>query len=93
MYDSAVLVKVALICRGNQPVTKGKKYKSYLVGTSETTRVTTYGKKETRFNQWLAGLIDGDGCFLVSKAGYSSLAGGRNNCCSCWWTFITYYSE
>lgn len=72
MYDSAVLVKVALICRGNQPVTKGKKYKSYLVGTSETTRVTTYGKKETRFNQWLAGLIDGDGCFLVSKAGYSS---------------------
>jgi hypothetical protein len=25
------------------------------------------------FNQWLAGLIDGDGCFLVSKKGYASL--------------------
>lgn len=23
--------------------------------------------------QWLAGLIDGDGCFLISKAGYASL--------------------
>jgi hypothetical protein len=74
IYESAVLVKVAMICRGNQPVTKGifKNHKSYLVGTSETTRVTTYGIKETRFNQWLAGLIDGDGCFLVSKSGYSS---------------------
>jgi hypothetical protein len=25
------------------------------------------------FNQWLAGLIDGDGCFLLSKLGYASL--------------------
>ena len=25
------------------------------------------------FNQWLAGLIDGDGCFLLSKKGYASL--------------------
>ena len=25
------------------------------------------------FYQWLAGLIDGDGCFLVSKKGYASL--------------------
>jgi len=25
------------------------------------------------FNQWLAGLIDGDGCFLLSKKGYVSL--------------------
>ena len=25
------------------------------------------------FNQWLAGLIDGDGCFLVSKKGYASI--------------------
>jgi len=76
IYESAVLVKVDMICRENQPVTKGifKKHKSYLVGTSETTRATTYGdcKKDTRFNQWLAGLIDGNGCFLVSKSGFSS---------------------
>ena len=25
------------------------------------------------FHQWLAGLIDGDGCFLISKKGYCSL--------------------
>jgi len=25
------------------------------------------------FNEWLAGIIDGDGCFLVSKKGYASL--------------------
>jgi hypothetical protein len=26
-----------------------------------------------KFNQWLAGLIDGDGCFQLSKKGYASL--------------------
>lgn len=56
----------------NQPVTNDRSYSSYLVGTSETTRATSFGSKETRFNQWLAGLIDGDGCLLVSKAGYPS---------------------
>lgn len=30
-------------------------------------------EKENRFNEWLGGLIDGDGCFLFSKAGYGSL--------------------
>ncbi len=28
---------------------------------------------DTIFNQWLAGLIDGDGCFQLSKKGYASL--------------------
>nr|QKN19304.1 LAGLIDADG endonuclease [Eudorina elegans] len=28
--------------------------------------------RDDAFNQWLAGVIDGDGCFLVSKAGYCS---------------------
>ena len=26
-----------------------------------------------KFKQWLAGLIDGDGCFLLTKLGYASL--------------------
>lgn len=30
-------------------------------------------KENLIFNQWLAGLIDGDGCFLLSKKGYASL--------------------
>jgi Cytochrome C and Quinol oxidase polypeptide I/LAGLIDADG endonuclease len=28
---------------------------------------------EVKFNEWLAGVIDGDGCFLLSKKGYASL--------------------
>lgn len=28
--------------------------------------------EKSKFNQWLAGLIDGDGCFLISKQGYAS---------------------
>lgn len=31
------------------------------------------GKENERFYEWLAGIIDGDGCFLVSKKGYCSL--------------------
>lgn len=44
--------------------------KSNLVGTSETTRVTTYTHK-TAFCEW--GIIDGDGSLQVSKKGYTSL--------------------
>jgi hypothetical protein len=68
----AVLVKVPFTRKWNQPVTNGRYCLSYLVGTSETTRATSFDIKETRFNQWLAGLIDGDGSLQVSKAGYSS---------------------
>lgn len=68
----AVLVKIPQNRKWNQQVTNGRFYSSYLVGTSETTRATSFDKKDTLFNQWLAGLIDGDGCLLVSKAGYSS---------------------
>lgn len=46
------------------------RYESSLVGTSETTRVAPYS---TSFCEWLAGLIDGDGCLLVNKQGYTSL--------------------
>jgi len=59
----------------NQPVTKRFKF---LVGTSETTRplssFSTYNNslKDKAWNEWLAGLIDGDGSLLVSKSGYSS---------------------
>jgi len=68
----AVLVKNPGIRMWNQPVTNDRSYSSHLVGTSETTRATSFCSKETRFNQWLAGLIDGDGSLQVSKAGYSS---------------------
>lgn len=45
------------------------------VGTSETIRLLSslYANSSTYLNEWLAGLIDGDGCFLLSKKGYASL--------------------
>lgn len=50
---------------GNQ-----RRYKSSLVGTSETKCAATFPKG---FSEWLAGVIDGDGSLLVSKQGYTSL--------------------
>lgn len=62
-----------LLMSDNQPVTKGF---NFLVGTSETTRPLSsksyFKSKEQSWNEWLAGLIDGDGCLLISKAGYTS---------------------
>jgi hypothetical protein len=54
---------------------------SLLVGTPEAVcPPTNFGNKKknrnaekTKNSGWLAGLIDGDGCFLVSKKGYTSL--------------------
>jgi hypothetical protein len=54
-----------------------------LVGTSEAIRLLNKDKrlihklgnlnKDLKFKQWLAGLIDGDGCFTLSKKGYAGL--------------------
>lgn len=71
VYILPYLVKILSI-KNNQLVTKNRKYLSYLVGTSETTRASSYGKEENLFNEWLSGLIDGDGSFLMSKKGYIS---------------------
>lgn len=57
----------------NQQVTKRF---NFLVGTSETTRPLSskqgFANKDESWNEWLAGLIDGDGSLLVSKSGYPS---------------------
>lgn len=61
----------------NQQVTKVNYWR---VGTSETLRVQKSKfssmvsnklneDKDKKFNQWLRGLIDGDGCFMISKQG------------------------
>lgn len=73
----------------NPPITKALSYNnsksnislckrlSMWVGISEAIRLfstkNSPEKEKDKFNQWLAGLIDGDGCFKVSKKGYSSL--------------------
>ena len=62
-----------LLISGDLPVTKRF---NFLVGTSETTRPLSskpsFTLKEKYWNEWLAGLIDGDGCLLVNKTGYTS---------------------
>lgn len=73
-----------LLNRNNSQVTKTS---NSLVGTSEAIRMLNLNKfynlpigrffhsscEDKKWNQWLAGLIDGDGCFLLSKKGYASL--------------------
>jgi hypothetical protein len=38
-----------------------------------TQNVDTISKDDDSWNDYVAGLIDGDGCLLISKAGYGSL--------------------
>lgn len=60
------------------PIEKGE-YKSDienlkpLITTSLNLKSNTLKPEDKRFNQWLAGLIVGDGCFQLSKKGYASL--------------------
>lgn len=55
---------------GNQQVTNAL---SKQVGTPEAIRsLASESLKDKLYNQWLAGIIDGDGCLLISPAGYSS---------------------
>ena len=72
-------VKILLML-DNQPVTKGFNFQ---VGTSETTRPLSsiikpdsqeklVPQSDKAWNEWLAGLIDGNGSLLLSKAGYPS---------------------
>ena len=35
--------------------------------------INSENNNEDKFYEWLAGIIDGDGCFLLSKKGYASL--------------------
>ena len=57
----------------NQQVTKRF---NFLVGTSETTRPLSskqgLANNDESWNEWLTGLIDGDGSLLLSKSGYPS---------------------
>ena len=70
--------KVIILLKMNNPqVTKAF---NSLVGTSEAIRLLNLNtnlsnntKENLIWNQWLAGLIDGDGSFLLSKKGYASL--------------------
>lgn len=63
-------VKIFLILM-NQQVTKAH---SMLVGTSEHIRLLSKLKnKNLSLNEWLGGLIDGDGYFFISKKNYVSL--------------------
>ena len=66
-----------LLNMSNPQVTKAF---NSLVGTSEAIRLLNLNtnlsnntKENLIWNQWLAGLIDGDGSFLLSKKGYASL--------------------
>lgn len=78
-YISQYTAKVkSLSNKNNLQVTKAL---SSWVGTSEAIRLLNIrsihalsnSERDLKFKQWLAGLIDGDGCFLLSKKDYASL--------------------
>lgn len=46
---------------------------NFIHNKNSTPNIPTKNKADLRFKQWLAGLIDGDGSFLLSKKGYASL--------------------
>ena len=59
---------------------KNLKYSALASDCSKNSLANTLNKnsspckeKGDKFNEWLAGIIDGDGCFQVSKKGYASL--------------------
>jgi len=66
-----ILVKIRYM-EWNPQVTNLRTFSSSLVDTSETTRTSIFSSNQLQFNQWLAGLIDGDGSLLISKKGYPS---------------------
>lgn len=69
VYTSNVKKSIIL---NNPQVTKTL---SSLVGTSEAIRLLSCfsSNSNKKFSEWLAGLIDGDGSFLLTKKGYASL--------------------
>lgn len=65
----AYIVKI-LLWQNNQLITNDKN--SYLVGISETKCTNSkLNNNDLKFNQWLSGLIDGDGYLGISKSGYT----------------------
>ena len=45
----------------------------FSTSNAEKEKKTNNKQKESKLNEWLAGVIDGDGCFQLSKKGYASL--------------------
>lgn len=43
------------------------------ISTSVSTKKSTGKSPNNKFNEWLAGVIDGDGSIRLSKKGYGSL--------------------
>jgi len=74
--DNPQITKALIYYFKSRSNTSLSKRSSMLVGISEAIRLLSTKrtfKIENKFNEWLAGLIDGDGCFQLSKKGYASL--------------------
>uniref|UniRef100_UPI0023D8A802 hypothetical protein n=1 Tax=Gonatophragmium mori TaxID=2966219 RepID=UPI0023D8A802 len=87
-HNVTMYIKETTVSTNNPPITKApskqninSKFKTSLsrnlsmwVGISEAIRLFSTNKPhDYKFYQWLAGLIDGNGCFQLSKKGYASL--------------------
>ena len=48
-------------------------YNNHVISENSRLNICNSCNNNNKFEQWLAGLIDGDGCFQLSKKGYASL--------------------
>lgn len=73
LYNIAIIVKILKYYINNQQITF-KRFKYNFKDISETTRALTnennISNKDKKFNQWLAGFIDGNGYLSVSNNNY-----------------------
>jgi hypothetical protein len=80
-FFHALLLNIASPLLRSQPNLNLQRQKNLLAKTEGRAGVNclapdlsgTPRPQDKKFNQWLAGLIDGDGCFQLSKKGYASL--------------------
>lgn len=70
IQNSQEIAKRVIHWNEEKPFSNTVKYYTTLSDKNNSNRNS---EKEDKFNQWLAGIIDGDGCFLLSKKGYASL--------------------
>jgi len=64
LAHSSRIISDSSLVRNDRPVLVNKRY--------YCTKVNIGNSKDSLFNEWLAGLIDGDGEFILSKKGYAS---------------------
>lgn len=85
-YIILVILVITSLETYNLQVTKAQFFvQAMLVETSETVRMLSncslLGNNDLKIREWIAGIIDGDGNFHISKKGYVDCSNGTSRYC------------